>query len=131
MVRKLRKYRFADRASAEAEVARLERQQTVNMIVLNDVTSGNVQWHRRGAYRLGVIRPDSPSGGYVALEWAPIGQSPSTTAYYLDDFRSWVRTLDRPMGNDPHAREIDALRELAVIAGDAQRAAYVQTVEVA
>lgn len=125
------KYRFADRAAAESEVVRLERQATVNMIVLNDVVAGKVAWHRRCHYRLGIIRPDSPSGGYVVLEWCPAGQTPSSTAYYLDDFREWVRALDRPMGNDPHAKEVDALRELAVVAADAQREAYVTVVEVA
>ena len=103
-----RKYRFTDRAAAESEVLRLEQQATVYRICLSESVAGLVEWRTAGDYRLGLIRLDSPTGGYCILEHAPRGQRADSTAWNLDDFIAWVREFSLASGP-----EINDLRSLS------------------
>jgi hypothetical protein len=82
---KRRRYVFPDRATAEARVGELERAFHVARACLDEAVAGNVTWFERGYYRVGLVRPTHAHGGMAILTWAPPGQRPSSTSWYLDD----------------------------------------------
>ena len=88
---KRRKYTYSSRQAAEDACRHVGQQNTVNYLAVNDLANGAVHWlPQDGVYRVGIMRPDSASGGYVLVTFDPGGQSPSTCAYGFDD---WQRDM--------------------------------------
>jgi len=94
------------RLTRREEYARLDSEQAhVTAMVLQAVLHfPETVYTIRGkqGYTARVIAPESPTGGYLALTWAPSGQRPSTACYYLEAWlaaeseRSRVYSLANP-----------------------------------
>jgi hypothetical protein len=113
----VRKDRFASRADAEAAFRRADASRSVTAIALNELLAGRVTWLERGAYRAGLVRPASPCGGIVLVEWRPQTQAPWAAAYYLED---WYRDVKQAFEASPNAddRELFDLAALAMVERD-------------
>jgi hypothetical protein len=83
---KSRKYRFATRQAAEEAQHKASLDAQCNGVCLAELANGNVHWIKRGNYSAGIVRPDSPTGGYMILRYSKRGERPSTTAHWLSDW---------------------------------------------
>lgn len=105
-----RKYPFVSRAEAEQAYNRASSEATVTSICLNALLGDQVTWYTQGAYRVGMVRPDSATGGYVIVQYRYAGQEYHACCYYLDAWTSATRTLLPNVGD----QEAMDLYELAI-----------------
>ena len=97
----------------ELEVTQLRKDETILHICMNAAIRGEVKWFRgRRGYRLGLVRPASPTGGYAIVEWTGKDQQPSASAYYLEDYASDIRRVTQSIGfDDDRAAQLELIQE--------------------
>ena len=91
------------------------------LICLEAVLRGTVHWLERGRYRIGLVMPSSPSGGYAIVEWTADGQKPSPPSVFkVDDlYRDYgPESVWRIIATDPDAHDLAHLVALAVVERD-------------
>ena len=104
-----RKYRFADRAEAEAAYVAQRDECALQHIAVNALVNGEVAWQGDCAdYRCQVLRPDRADGGCVLITFCPTSQSAFTTCYSPDAIRTWLKQLV----NNATSAEGHELREM-------------------
>jgi hypothetical protein len=112
---KSRKYRFATRLAAEEAQHKASQDAHCSMVCLTELANGNVHWIKRGHYWAGVIRPDSPTGGYLLIRYFDrsnkCDRQPSFAAYYLDHWTNDTKRRYETIG--AHDQDELDLRQLA------------------
>jgi len=90
-----RKYRFPDRATAEAEVVRQEQELTLHRIALDALLREEFTFTRcfeapNGAwFEMGIARASAAHGGLILIrEYYPVNRQPGQSVRWAD---TWVR----------------------------------------
>lgn len=71
----------------------LRKEVTQQFFAINDLINGDVHWIRSGGQKVGVIRPDSASGGVVIVWNKTCGYA---TTRYLEEWVNSVHSIPAP-----------------------------------
>jgi hypothetical protein len=91
-----RKYKYPTRQEAENAAENAQRTTWETEVCLYDMIEGKVQWHRKGCWKIGLVRPTGAAGGYVIIVQSFGDQSPATRIQAYEtwnaNIRRWIST---------------------------------------
>ena len=118
-----RKYRFADRAEAEAAYVAQRDECALQHIAVNALVNGEIAWQGDCAdYRCQVLRPDRADGGCVLITFCPTYQPAYTTCHSPDVIRTWLLQLETNATSDEDRGLREMLRQAVTVLRDARLA---------
>ena len=104
-----RKYKFRDRAAAEAAYTEQERLNDYYRLALEAVIAGRAEWIRGDNYDGAVVDADRADGGVAAVVWHARGlgldQRPSVTVYPTEELGEVIEKLGHSAPTDDLGRE--------------------------
>ena len=105
-----RKYRFADRATAEAEYCKADNERIDQLRLGRAIYKGRIDWGKiRKPYRFGVFDRQSCGGPRIVLVFDPGGQEPALDV--IDPWGNELRDLEEMALRYPAEAESRALLE--------------------
>lgn len=111
---KRRRYRFADRASAEDAVRERELREWLYNVALDATLNESIVWIRGTHFDVGRFGADRIDGGLYIVRhlWPGCTQRPSSRVYTPTEVESWRRTLFYPQ--DDEQRELANMLDQAM-----------------